>query len=97
MVISIKYSTQQSVLLTASSAEYLMELSGIDFVYNMNARNKSSEIPEQKESNIGRNFTQRYARFFIDWHFLKGHLQLTTYSVYNPRFSREYMGWYRKH
>jgi hypothetical protein len=75
MVISIKYSTQQSLLLTASSTEYLMELGGIDFVYNMNIRNKSSEIPEQKESNtrIGRNFTQRYARFFIDWHFLKGH------------------------
>ena len=50
-----------------------MELGGIDFVYNMNKRDKSRAIPEQKESNIGRNFTQRYARFFIDWHFFKRH------------------------
>jgi len=60
-----------------------MELGGIDFVYNMNKRNKSRAIPEQKESNIGLNFTQRYARFFIDWHFLKGHPQLTSYFAYN--------------
>ena len=61
-------------------------------LYNMNIRNKSSEIPEKKESNIGRNFAQRYARFFIDWHFLKGHRQLTRYFAYNPKFSYEWTG-----
>jgi hypothetical protein len=70
MAISIKHLTQKPVLRTASLVECLMEFVGIDFVCNMNIRNNSSEIPELKESNTGRNVTQRYARFFIDRHFL---------------------------